>query len=169
MTVSAQDLNTIFEDGWTAHFEIQTTYPGQSCVVRNASKHEIEHYLSKDWDLPFVEPIGAFAEVVRAARDLTLPPGWTADFKFVDGSLLLTGLGWRRPSDHQGRAAAPAAAPWPWGLISLTRGAQVSLGATHENSGAQGPAESGAYAACSSSAICASTQGNSLPLRTANL
>ena len=50
---------------------IETTFPGQPRRVQVAPRHILEHYRVKDWDLPFVQPIGRFKEAVanvRAAR-----------------------------------------------------------------------------------------------------
>jgi hypothetical protein len=47
---------------------VKTTYPGQAAVTIEAPPHIVEHYLHRDWDLPFVEPVGHLKDLVDRRR-----------------------------------------------------------------------------------------------------
>ena len=50
---------------------VRTTYPGQPEAYVRPSHAIVEHYYRRDWDLPFVEPIGKFlADIQRTRAEL---------------------------------------------------------------------------------------------------
>ena len=47
---------------------VETTYPGQQKRTSVAPRHVVEHYGTKSWDLPFVQPVGKFKQAVDGVK-----------------------------------------------------------------------------------------------------
>lgn len=53
---------------------VRVSWPGQPVVYRNATPSELLHYDTRDWDLPFIEPVGRLAQAGHGRADVASPP-----------------------------------------------------------------------------------------------